>query len=276
MNSSIQKAAEAIAKAEGILIGAGAGMSVDSGLPDFRGKEGFWRAYPAFRKKGYSFEEMANPAWFIQDPHQAWGFYGHRLNTYRFVAPHEGFEILKSWIDRKSERGFVFTSNVDGHFQKAGFSEEEVYECHGSIHWMQSISDSGGDVWTAEGTEIKVNAESFRAEGKLPMTGGGREVARPNILMFNDYMWNGDRYDKQRGRLGDWLKEVKGKRMVIIEMGAGKSVPTVRFNCERYAAKLNCPLIRINPRDADGPEGTISIWGPALESLSQIAELILE
>ena len=48
-----------------LLIGAGAGMGVDSGLPDFRGPEGFWRAYPAFR--GRRFEEMSNPVWFDRD-----------------------------------------------------------------------------------------------------------------------------------------------------------------------------------------------------------------
>ena len=55
---------------------SGAGMGVDSGLPDFRGQHGFWRAYPAIAGLGLSFEEMANPAWFKRDPHLAWAFYG--------------------------------------------------------------------------------------------------------------------------------------------------------------------------------------------------------
>ncbi len=62
-------------------------MGVDSGLPDFRGAEGFWRAYPVMAKLGLSFEEMANPAWFQTDPHLAWAFYGHRLNLYRRTQP---------------------------------------------------------------------------------------------------------------------------------------------------------------------------------------------
>jgi NAD-dependent SIR2 family protein deacetylase len=50
--SDIQRAAEAIAATEALLIAAGAGMGVDSGLPDFRGSEGFWQAYPPYRKLG--------------------------------------------------------------------------------------------------------------------------------------------------------------------------------------------------------------------------------
>ena len=89
LEQACRLAAEVILDADALLIGAGAGMGVDSGLPDFRGPEGFWRAYPAFR--GRRFEEVSNPVWFQRDPEQAWGFFGHRLNLYRATAPHAGF-----------------------------------------------------------------------------------------------------------------------------------------------------------------------------------------
>ena len=63
MNNQINKAREQIKNADAILITAGAGMGVDSGLPDFRGNEGFWRAYPVIKKLGHSFVDMANPEW---------------------------------------------------------------------------------------------------------------------------------------------------------------------------------------------------------------------
>ena len=53
---------------EAILIGAGAGMGVDSGLPDFRGGSGFWKAYPPYAKLGLDFVSLANPRWFVSDP----------------------------------------------------------------------------------------------------------------------------------------------------------------------------------------------------------------
>src|SRR5207247_801039 len=62
------RAAAAIAGAEALIIGAGAGMGVDSGLPDFRGTEGFWKAYPPFAKLGLNFVQLANPRWFRTDP----------------------------------------------------------------------------------------------------------------------------------------------------------------------------------------------------------------
>src|SRR6202022_2076740 len=100
-------AADALKSADALLIGAGAGMGVDSGLPDFRGPEGFWRAYPPYGKLGLRFEELANPEWFATDPPLAWGFYGHRLILYRQTRPHEGFAILRRWADRMPDGGFV-------------------------------------------------------------------------------------------------------------------------------------------------------------------------
>src|SRR4051812_46187381 len=99
-DAALTRAVEWLWQADGLLITAGAGMGVDSGLPDFRGPEGFWRAYPALRHHGFSFEHMANAAGFTNTPHLTWGFYGHRLVLYRATAPHAGFAILLKWAAR--------------------------------------------------------------------------------------------------------------------------------------------------------------------------------
>ena len=143
MNDSepgLRAAAELIADADALIIAAGAGMGVDSGLPDFRGNEGFWRAYPALAKANLSFAEVASPQTFEQNPSLAWGFYGHRSELYRNTVPHAGFELLRKWGDRMLFGVRVFSSNVDGQFQKAGFTEEQIHECHGSIHHLRCMN----------------------------------------------------------------------------------------------------------------------------------------
>src|SRR5687767_6713263 len=97
LEEGIARAARAVAEADALLVTAGAGMGVDSGLPDFRGTDGFWRAYPPIAKLGLRFEQVADPHWFARDPPLAWGFYGHRLNLYRATEPHRGFGILLRW-----------------------------------------------------------------------------------------------------------------------------------------------------------------------------------
>ena len=88
MISDIATAAKFIEAADGVLITAGAGMGVDSGLPDFRGDTGFWQAYPALARTQVGFTEIATPVRFHTTPQVSWGFYGHRLQLYRDTTPH--------------------------------------------------------------------------------------------------------------------------------------------------------------------------------------------
>ena len=65
---ALEHAADLISQADGLVIAAGAGMGVDSGLPDFRGQEGFWKAYPALAAVQMDFTSIANPQGFSDDP----------------------------------------------------------------------------------------------------------------------------------------------------------------------------------------------------------------
>jgi NAD-dependent SIR2 family protein deacetylase len=269
ITENIQKARQLLQEADAIFITAGAGMGVDSGLPDFRGVEGFWNAYPKARELGLRFEEMANPEWFESDPQLAWAFYGHRLHLYRDTVPHEGFKKLLGLSNTKKYGAYVFTSNVDGQFQKAGFSQKEIMECHGSIHHLQCINNCSGRLWSADDTFIEIE-EGFKATEPLPTCHYCGAMARPNILMFGDYSWEDARTDAQRERLGLWINrlEREGAKLAIVEMGAGTAVPTVRNTSEQIALRFNVPLIRINPRESFGAQ--IELPMGAIEALNGI------
>lgn len=271
--ATILQAARQIGRAEAILVGAGAGMGVDSGLPDFRGDEGFWRAYPPLKRLGLSFVNMANPVWLESEPRLAWGFYGHRLHLYRDTVPHAGFRILRRWIDRAGE-GFVFTSNVDGQFQRAGYPEDNIVECHGSLHHLQCARGCRQAIWSAAKTNVSVDPDTFRAADPLPACPHCGGLARPNVLMFNDSDWHPERTAAQERRLERWLARVEGRRLVIVECGAGRAVPTVRRACEAIAARPGARLVRINPREPEAPLGAISLPAGALEALTAIDEVI--
>ena len=226
LEANFKRAAEAINNADALIISAGAGMGVDSGLPDFRGAEGFWQAYPALAKAKIHFQDIASPSAFRSNPLRAWGFYGHRLNLYRQTIPHEGFSILRRIGESMPKGMFVFTSNVDGQFQKAGFSSKQVYECHGSIHHLQCQHGCMADIWPTNDLQPQVDEESCLLTSDLPRCPHCGEIARPNILMFGDGGWLGYRSELQEANLKTWLDSVQNP--VIIEIGAGQSIPTVR------------------------------------------------
>ncbi len=261
----LEVAAQAIHRTDFLLFGAGAGMGVDSGLPDFRSDEGFWRAYPPFEKLGLSFSDLANPLWFRRDPRLAWGVYGHRLNLYRATVPHAGFSILKAWANQKSAR--VFTSNVDGQFQKAEISE--VCEVHGSISHLQCTLPCCDEIWSAPLKGIEVDKKSFRAIGPLPECPNCGAMARPNILMFSDGAYVSKRSDLQAAELKIWLGSLDISRLVVIEMGAGTAIASVRRFDEALQSR-GATLVRINPRESQGPDGTISVALGSREALAQI------
>ena len=269
---NLEKARQVLHEADAIFITAGAGMGVDSGLPDFRGVEGFWNAYPKVKDLGLKFEEMANPEWFESDPALAWAFYGHRLNLYRDTAPHDGFKKLLDLSNTKKYGSFVFTSNVDGQFQKSGFTDASVMECHGSIHNLQCIDNCQGMLWPSDDTVIEIE-EGFKAKEPLPRCPFCGEMARPNILMFGDYGWEYAHTDGQRGRLVQWMDrlEEEGAQLAIVEIGAGTAVPTVRNTSEQIAKRFDVPVIRINPRESFGAE--IGLAMGALEALEKIVPL---
>ena len=274
IEARIEEAAATVAEADALLITAGAGMGVDSGLPDFRGDKGFWKAYPPFERLGVSFVDMANPNWFVRDPELAWGFYGHRLELYRETTPHRGFEILKRWTEGLDYGAFVFTSNVDGHFQQAGFDHDRVIECHGSIGHLQCTEPCSNAIWRANDLEVEVDMDSFRALSELPVCRRCGALARPNVLMFGDWHWIPGRTSAQERRFSDWLAKAAGPKLVIIELGAGSAVPTVRMTSDQIAARSGATLIRINPREPQVRHGHIGFALNALEALEAIDALL--
>jgi NAD-dependent SIR2 family protein deacetylase len=268
--TTLDRAAAAIAAADAILIGAGAGMGVDSGLPDFRGPQGFWRAYPPYERLGLDFVDLANPGWFQRDPGLAWGFYGHRMGLYRKTRPHGGFAILLRWADRVRHGGFVFTSNVDGHFQRAGFDPNRIVECHGTTAAMQCMASCGIGIFPSDAYDVEIDESTLRAVSPLPACPDCGRLARPNILMFGDMGWDWSHADAQNRRLAAWLEGLDDARLVIVECGAGKAVPTVRRTSEDVARRYQGTLIRINPREPDAPSGHISLPIGALAALQAI------
>ncbi len=266
----LQQGAQWLSEAQALIIAAGAGMGVDSGLPDFRGDSGFWRAYPLYEKLGINFVDAANPEHFERDPHFGWGFYGHRTNLYRETVPHQGFQLLLRWVERLGLDFFVATSNVDGQFQKAGFCQDNILEFHGSIHYLQCTRPCSGKIWDNR-ESFRIDTETMRAD-YIPVCSRCGEAARPNILMFGDYSWLGDRTQRQEERFRTFLRRHNGKKIVVVELGAGTAVPTVRAMSERVGAFDQARVIRINPREPQIEHPHLSLPCGALEGLRALLD----
>ncbi len=268
MEETAKKAADAVRSARAMVITTGAGMGVDSGLPDFRGDQGFWNAYPMYERLGINFIGAANPVHFNNDPEFGWGFYGHRTNLYRQTEPHDGFYLLQNWAEEFGLDTFVVTSNVDGQFQKAGFRQDQVLEVHGSIHHLQCLAPCCNEIWDND-EEIPVDFDTMRAV-HVPRCRHCSGTARPNILMFGDFSWLSSRTHGQEMRFDMFLEQHRDDAVVVVEMGAGTALPTIRHMSEQIGYRLDATVIRINPREPFIEEPHISLACGALEGLQKI------
>ena len=183
------------------------------------------------------------------------------------------YQILKRWAEAKSHGYFVFTSNVDGHFQKAGFDDSHVYEVHGTLERLQCVNNCLGLSWSASSFQPVVDNENLCLTSEklhCPYCGG---FARQNVLMFNDWSYASQYQDFKKVRLESWLKEVQN--LVVIELGAGKAIPTVRRFSERMAKAKKGGFIRINPQDAGVPKmHFLSLEMKALDALKASDRLL--
>ena len=237
-------------------------MGVDSGLPDFRGTSGFWKAYPPLAKLGIQFEDMANPRWFKESPNWHGG-----LRAPAQSLPHDrtqyGFSLLLKWTREQNLSSFVFTSNVDGHFQRSGFSRIRSPNAMARSCILQCVDQCGQEMCTLPpDRRVKVDQETLHDRDPLPAFPRCGGLARPNIIMFSDWEWDPRRTNEQGIRLNEWLEQNEEAKLCIIELGAGPNIPTVRTTCEQAWHSSDGTFLRINPRDHQVPEGLFLLpWG---------------
>ncbi|MGO9108618.1 MAG: hypothetical protein ACLP9L_05230 [Thermoguttaceae bacterium] len=125
-------------------------------------------------------------------------------------------------------------------------------------------------IWSAEDTAVLVDESTIRARPPLPQCIRCGRLARPYVLMFGDGGWVSNRSEGQEQRYRRWLGQLAGKRMTVVEFGAGMGVPTVRWECERRGGRL----IRVNPRDTAAPPGSIVLPVGALQAIRAVDRMI--
>jgi NAD-dependent SIR2 family protein deacetylase len=142
---------------------------------------------------------------------------------------------------------------------------------------MQCLRGCGVGLFTSEQAApdgVKVDEATMRALEPLPACPGCGGLARPNILMFGDGGWDESRAFEQHQRLDQWMRQLHGKRVVVVECGAGTAIPTVRHFCEAMADRQRGRLIRINVREPQVPtRGHIGLALGARAALEEIDRL---
>lgn len=163
---SVARLAELFERRRPCVVLTGAGISTESGIPDFRSAGGIWEQYDA--------AEVGHIDAFRRDPARAWEFYALRLGALGSAEPNDGHRALAE-LEQQGWIGAVVTQNVDGLHQRAG--SREVVEVHGSLREAECIH-----------CRVRVPMEDALASLPLPPCPECGEVLKPGVVMFGELL----------------------------------------------------------------------------------------
>lgn len=241
-----------ISDADSILIGAGAGLSADAGY-DYLESVEFQKRYPYLERIGVSCRyESIGFEWPTKS--MEWAFYARQLEEDLFTTPPRPEPYLDLHeLTRHAER-WVFTSNADDLFMRLGFDPDRIWTVQGTFSNLQCLAPCCDEVWASKPYIERLLPCVDLGTGELkdasmvpvcPRCGGDMML---NVRGGNWFVEQP--YESQRAAFQNWLtRAVEGRRLLIIEIGAGFNTPTViRWPCELITARnANVRLIRINP-----------------------------
>ncbi|MFO7497594.1 MAG: Sir2 family NAD-dependent protein deacetylase [Desulfobacterales bacterium] len=197
-----------------ITVLSGAGISAESGIPTFRGPEGYWTVGAA----EYHPQEMATLRMFRHTPEEVWAWYLYRLGVCRAASPNPGHHALVQIERLFGERFTLITQNVDGLHLRAGSSPARTLQIHGNVFFMRCAGGCGNDALPIPAAVPgKARGEKLTAADRellrCPKCGG---LARPHVLWFDEY------YDEASYRFESALR-VAGETDLLITVGASGS-----------------------------------------------------
>ena len=214
MRDEMQHVLREIAGGTGkITVLTGAGISAESGIPTFRGPEGYWTV----GSKVYQPQEMATFWMFTQQPDEVWKWYLYRMGICGAAQPNPGHLALVAMEQRFGDRFTLITQNVDGLHLRAGNTLARTYQIHGNVFYMRcSLECSEAFYPIPEAVRPKTKEESLtdsdREHLRCPLCGAR---SRPHILLFDES------YNEHHYHFYSSLKTAQDTALLIVVGTAG-------------------------------------------------------
>ena len=167
-----------------ITVLTGAGISAESGIPTFRGPEGFW----TIGSKNYHPQEMATHAMFQKHPYEVWQWYLYRLNLCKNAKPNTGHKLIFDLEQVLKDRFRLITQNVDNLHLVAGNSEQRNYQIHGNVFFMRCLNECKNNLFNLPRQLLhsKKDEPLTADEIKLLTCPDCGSCSRPHVLWFDE------------------------------------------------------------------------------------------
>jgi NAD-dependent deacetylase len=234
-------------RAEHAVVLTGAGMSTESGLPDFRGEGGLW-------KQNRRFEELASVSALTREYPEFVEFYRWRLQTLAAKSPNRGHELLASW-QRRGLIATLITQNVDGYHEQAG--SQGVLCLHGSLRRVH-----------CQRCEAEAPVSAFLAGPEPACVSCGGKL-RPSVVLFGEAL--------DSGLLGSAF-QASAQADLFLVLGSSLLVSPVNTLPRIAVKQASAPLVIVNREPTHyGELATLDIRASIGDTLAAVErELVAE
>lgn len=251
MREALEKAAALVRASGAIVVFTGAGVSTESGIPDFRSPGGIWSRYDP---EEFTYHRFLSSK---EARKQHWKMLQETFLAYDAEPNAAHYAITK--LDRAGKLDCVITQNVDGLHQKAGIPEEKVFELHGTLKWAQCLGCGRRypmeevKAWLAQGVEI-------------PECGGCGGTLKPAVVFFGESLPSEILAEATRRSRSCDLFIVVGSSLVVYPAA----------HLPEYAVRSGAKLIIVNlSRTHLDARAEVVLRGKAGEVLDQLVERAL-
>lgn len=183
--AKLQKEISKFVKGDGrMTVLTGAGVSAESGIPTFRGPEGYWKVGSA----NYAPQEIGTFRMFQQNPLEVWKWYLFRRTVCHRARPNPGHEAVVKMEHLLADRFTLITQNVDGLHLRAGNSLDHTYLIHGTLDYVRCSKACTHDLYPFPNGIGPKNRDSDlkQEEVDLLTCPNCGELTRPHILWFDE------------------------------------------------------------------------------------------
>ncbi len=237
MEPELAQILEGVRRGRGRVVAlTGAGISAESGIPTFRGAEGYW----VVGSRNYMPQEMATREMFDRSPEEVWRWYLYRFGVCRLARPNAGHAALVRLEEALGDRFTLVTQNIDGLHRRAG--SQRVYCIHGDAAYVRCAADCGAGLLELPELPARGKDDPFtRAEReRLTCTRCGAWL-RPHVLWFDEY------YDEPNYRMDSAMRAASEADLLLVVGTSGAT--NLPMQIGQLAFRRGAALVDVNPQE---------------------------
>lgn len=253
-----------------ITVLTGAGISAESGIPTFRGRDGYW----TIGSTEYHPQEMATFQMFSRRPFDVWKWYLYRKTVCAQAAPNLGHRALVELENLFLDRFCLITQNVDGLHLRAGNTPERTYQIHGNINFMRCSQECQGETFPVPAKIPPKDKNSGISDEEKELLTCPRcgALSRPHVLWFDES------YDEKFFRFESSIRRASETDLLLVIGTSGAT--NLPMQVGALAARKGAAIIDVNPETNPFSEMARSVsngyqyTGASGEILPAIAEFL--